>query len=83
MSTTNINISLNFEQIIKIISQLSTKEKVKLHQFLEEDAVLKDEIPEWHKTIVRERMEDYKKHPENVMDFDTAMDEIEKEFALV
>jgi len=36
------------------------------------------EIPEWHKTIVRERMEAYRKNPEQTVDFDTAIDEIEK-----
>ncbi len=35
-------------------------------------------IPEWHKEIVRKRMEIYKNDPEQAMDFDAAMDEIEK-----
>jgi len=34
-------------------------------------------IPSWQMDLVRERMEDYKNHPEQGMDFDTAMDEIE------
>ena len=33
-------------------------------------------IPEWHKNLVTERLEDYKKNPGDVMDFDAAMDEI-------
>lgn len=37
------------------------------------------DIPQWHKDMVRERIEDYKKNPESAMDFDTAMDDIEKE----
>jgi hypothetical protein len=36
-------------------------------------------IPEWHKTLVTERIEDYKKNPGDVMDLDAAMDDIEKE----
>jgi len=34
MNTANINISLNFEQILNIISQLPSIEKMKLKQYL-------------------------------------------------
>lgn len=37
------------------------------------------EVPEWHKEIVRKRMELYKNNPGQAVDFDTAMDEIEKD----
>ena len=37
------------------------------------------EIPSWQMDIVRERMEDYKKNPDQALDFDQTMDEIEKE----
>ena len=37
------------------------------------------DIPEWHKNIVRERLEDYTKNPDKAIDFDEAMDDIEKE----
>jgi hypothetical protein len=36
-------------------------------------------VPEWHKEIVRKRMELYKNDPGQAMDFDTVLDEIEKE----
>jgi hypothetical protein len=36
-------------------------------------------IPEWHKNIVRERLSYYEKFPDQVLDFDTAMDDIEKD----
>jgi hypothetical protein len=36
------------------------------------------DIPEWHKEIVRKRMELYNKDPNQAMDFDAAMDDIEK-----
>ena len=36
------------------------------------------DIPEWHKEIVRQRLIDYKKSPGQALDFDTAMDDIEK-----
>lgn len=37
------------------------------------------DIPPWHKDIVSERLEDYRKDPDSAMDFDSAMDDIEKE----
>ncbi len=37
------------------------------------------DIPEWHKDLVRQRLNDYKKNPDAAMDFDAAMDDIEKE----
>jgi hypothetical protein len=35
-------------------------------------------IPDWHREIITQRLADYKKNPEQALDFDTAMDEIEK-----
>ena len=37
------------------------------------------DIPQWHKSIVSERLEDYRNDPDSTMDFDSAMDDIEKE----
>jgi len=36
------------------------------------------DVPEWHKDIVRNRLDDYFKNPEIAIDFDVAMDDIEK-----
>ncbi|HPJ78042.1 MAG TPA: hypothetical protein P5086_06985 [Prolixibacteraceae bacterium] len=36
-------------------------------------------VPEWHKSIVLERIEDYTQNPGSAKDFDSAMDDIEKE----
>ncbi len=36
-------------------------------------------VPEWHKDLVRQRLDDYKKNPSSALDFDAAMDDIEKE----
>ncbi len=35
------------------------------------------DIPDWHKNIVRERLEEYRKNPGEGLDFDKAMDETE------
>lgn len=36
-------------------------------------------IPEWQKDLARERLEVYQKNPETADNFDSAMDDIEKE----
>lgn len=35
-------------------------------------------IPDWQMKEVRKRLEDYKRNPDQAMDFDSAMDDIEK-----
>jgi hypothetical protein len=37
------------------------------------------DIPLWHKDLVRQRLDSYQKSPDSSMDFDAAMDEIEKD----
>lgn len=37
------------------------------------------DIPEWHKNIARQRLIDYHQNPGSAIDFDSAMDDIEKE----
>lgn len=36
-------------------------------------------VPEWHKDLVLKRVENYMKNPSDSLDFDSAMDNIEKE----
>jgi hypothetical protein len=38
-----------------------------------------DDIPDWHKDLVRERLAGYEKNPYSALDFDDSIDEIEKE----
>ncbi len=40
---------------------------------------IEQDIPDWHKEIIDQRMKDYKENPDQAMDFDLAMDEIEKD----
>jgi hypothetical protein len=37
------------------------------------------DIPNWHKDLVKKRLEDYRENPGSALDFDAAMDDIEKE----
>ena len=36
------------------------------------------DIPDWQKKEVQKRMDDYQKNPDQVIDFDTALDDVEK-----
>lgn len=36
-------------------------------------------FPEWHQSIVKERLKEYKKSPGGAIDFNQAMNDIEKE----
>ncbi len=36
-------------------------------------------VPDWHKELVLKRLEDYRQNPISAIDFDTAMDDIEKD----
>lgn len=38
-----------------------------------------DDIPNWHKDVVRERLIGYEKNPGSALDFDDTLDEIEKQ----
>jgi hypothetical protein len=37
------------------------------------------DVPEWHKKTVQERLNDYRKNPNSAMDFDSALNDIDKE----
>lgn len=43
------------------------------------DIEQEEDVPEWHKEIVRKRMELYQNNPNQAMDFDEAMNDIEKD----
>ena len=45
------------------------------------DAVelINDDIPFWQMDLVKERMENYRRNPIVLQDFDSAMDDIEKD----
>jgi hypothetical protein len=49
--------------------------KTKYAEIEQEEA---DNIPQWHKDLVSERLASFKKNPEQALDFNEALDEIEK-----
>jgi hypothetical protein len=36
-------------------------------------------IPDWHKNLVKERLNEYTKNPASALDFETEIDELKKE----
>lgn len=39
---------------------------------------IEQDIPDWHRKVIDQRMKDYNENPDQAVDFDLAMDEIEK-----
>ena len=62
--------------LIAWISQLQDISLIEKLTDLQNDEI---EVHQWQKDILDERLSDYKNNPEQVLDFDTAMDEIENE----
>jgi len=66
-----LNVALNFEQLIEVVRQLSTKEKIILKGVLHEIDTDEDyEIPEAHKNIVRKRMKASEANPSRMLNWD-------------
>ena len=72
MSSSNISLPLNFNQVFELVRQLSSKEKEKLAKLINEDLEQNISIPEEHKNIVRSRIKKYKAHPEMLVDWKKA-----------
>lgn len=64
----NLNIPLNFKQVVDIVRQLSPKEKTKLKEVLESEQEI--DIPEEHKNIVRQRMKASEADPSRLLNWD-------------
>lgn len=64
----NLNIPLNFNQVVDLVKQLSPIEKTKLKEVLEreQDAI----VSEQHKNIVRQRMKASEADPSRLLDWD-------------
>jgi hypothetical protein len=64
----NLNIPINFNQVLDIIRQLSQKDKLKLKNILENEQP--DDIPEDHKNIVRQRIKTSESNPSSLLNWD-------------
>lgn len=68
----NIYLPLNFKQLFELVRQLPDKEKQQLIGLLKQEREETTPIPEEHKKLVRQRIKHYAKHPEELLDWDTA-----------
>jgi hypothetical protein len=66
-----LNVPLNFNQLIDIVKQLSPKEKQQLSSVLWDEASEEEiDIPESHKKIVRQRLKNMEEHPESSLSWE-------------
>lgn len=78
-----MNIKAEKETIIRQFEQIEDEHLIRAIKNMLDYALKREqqinEVPEWHKTIVQDRLEDYKKNPDSASDFDAALDDVEKE----
>ena len=68
----------NFSEETDVLIAFGKALKLKFKFAESEDFEVKDEIkiPEWHKAIVAERLEDYQKNPQTNLNFDVTIKNI-------
>lgn len=54
----------------------------KKYEGLQQEELKSLDIPKWHKKILEERLEDYRKNPDNSMDFEVTMKSVREKFGL-
>ena len=69
MNSLHLNVSLNFQQLLEVVKQLSPTEKMKLNEFIWNDNV---DIPIEHQKLVLDRMKKSKANPKRMLDWDEA-----------
>jgi Putative addiction module component len=70
MNSLNLNFSLNFNQLLKVVKQLTPAEKLKLNDCIWEDDF---EIPAFQQKIVLERIKESKQNKDSMVDWEDAM----------
>ena len=70
MNTIQLNIDLNFQQVVKIVKQLSPSEKLKLNEVIWDESM---EIPIEQKQLVMSRIQKVKEDPNRMLDWDDAL----------
>ena len=69
MNSLQLNINLNFQQLLEVVKQLSPIEKVQLNEFLWNDNI---DIPVEHQTLVLDRIRKSKSDPSRLLNWDEA-----------
>jgi len=70
MNTIQLNIDLNFQQLVKIVKQLSPAEKLKLNEVIWDESM---DIPIEQKQLVLNRIQKAKENPSKMLDWDEAL----------
>jgi hypothetical protein len=81
MQTNNLTKANN---ILKTLPDNLLQEAVQYIEFLyyKEKSTQKETIPQWHKKTLDERLENYHKNPNDVMNFDLMMQDLRKKYNL-
>ncbi len=67
MNSLQLNVNLNFQQLLEVVKQLSPTEKVKLNEFIWNDNI---DIPVEHQKIVLDRIKKNKTTRSRMLDWD-------------
>jgi hypothetical protein len=67
MNSLQLNVNLNFQQLLEVVKQLSPTEKVKLNEFIWKDNF---DIPVEHQKIVLDRINKSKANPNRMLNWD-------------
>ena len=67
MNSLQLNVNLNFQQLLEVVKQLSPTEKVKLNEFIWNDNI---DIPVEHQKIALDRIKKSKSNPNRMLDWD-------------
>ncbi len=69
-----VNLEISDENAKAFIDFIKTLDYVKISNDLEIDFT----IPEWHKNLISERLESYKKNPDSAKDFEQTLKDLRK-----
>lgn len=79
-----MNIELEKALIIKQFQQINDADLIKAFKSLleygikQQEHISENDVPEWHKNVVRQRLADAKAHPEKLLSWDEVMNELDK-----
>ncbi len=73
MSTIQLNVNLNLQQLVETVKKLSPKEKMLINDAIWEENM---DVPAEHKELVLDRIKKARKNPERLVDWNDAMDKL-------
>jgi hypothetical protein len=69
MSSVQLNVNINFQQLVDTVKKLSPKEKMLIYDVLWEGGL---DIPEEHQKLVLDRVKKARQNPSRLIDWDQA-----------